>query len=291
MPTTALTFWIGSLSLAGIPVFAGFFSKDEIASTAWGRAVAEPWYWGAFAVLEIAAFLTAFYIARACFLTFSGQPRSHAATHAHESPSVMTAPLVVLAFFVCVLGWLGTPLVAGNLFEQFLRSAGPAGVAEAAAHFNWLAAGISVLIGVAGILLSASIYRWQIVPVNVLKYPLYPVYWAAKHKFFFDEIYQYTAVAGTLIASRLCKLIDVYVIDMAVNAVGWVVAYVVTFAVRVMDTYFVDGAVNLTGWVTGQAGKALTKLQTGRVQEYMGSAVFLGAAIALALLLVGLFIR
>jgi NADH-quinone oxidoreductase subunit L len=291
MPTTAVTFWIGSLSLAGIPVFAGFFSKDEIMSAAWARGLEAPWYWGAFVVLELAAFLTAFYVSRGCFLTFGGQARSAEAAHAHESPSVMTAPLVILACFAVLLGWVGTPLVAGNLFEQFVRYSPPGAVVEAAAHFNWAAAGISVFMGLSGLLVSALIYRWQVVPVNVLKYPFYPIYWAAKHKFFFDEIYTYTAVAGTLIASRLCKLIDVYVIDLAVNLVGWVTAYVVTFAVRVIDTYLVDGAVNFAGWITGKLGQALTRLQTGRVQEYVGGAVFLGAAIALALLIVGMFVR
>ena len=82
MPVTAVTFWIGSLALAGVPVFAGFFSKDEIITAAWSRGLENAWYWGVFAGLEIAAFLTAFYISRGCFLTFSGKPRSHAAQHA-----------------------------------------------------------------------------------------------------------------------------------------------------------------------------------------------------------------
>jgi NADH-quinone oxidoreductase subunit L len=291
MPTTAVTFWAGALSLAGVPVFAGFFSKDEIVSVAWGRALEAPWYWVAFIILELVAFLTAFYVGRGCFLTFSGTPRSTEAREAHESPAVMTGPLAVLAFFAVMMGWLGTPLVAGNLFEQLMHAITPGVTHGGGVHFNWGVAGISVLMALSGLGLAAAIYRWGIVPVGVLKYPFYPVYWAAKRKFFFDEIYGATAVAGTLLAARVASLVDVYVIDLAVNLVGWVTGHVVTFAVRVVDTYIVDGAVNATAWVTGQVGRAMTRLQTGRVQEYIGGAAFLGAAIALALLVAGLFVQ
>ncbi|HEY3398034.1 MAG TPA: NADH-quinone oxidoreductase subunit L [Armatimonadota bacterium] len=292
MPITAATFWIGSLALAGVPVFAGFFSKDEILSATWKLSLDSPWYWGVFAGLELSAFLTAFYIGRACFLTFSGAPRTHQAEHAHESPATMTAPLVVLAVFALLLGWVGTPLLAGNLFEQFVHYAPPgASLAEHLPAFNWGAAGVSVLMALSGLLLAGGIYRWRVIPVNLIKYPLYPLYWAAQHKFFFDEIYAHTAVAGTLLASRLARLVDVYVIDMAVNLVGWGTAYVIAFGSRLADTYLVDGAVNLVGWGTRQAGAVLARLQTGRVQEYVTGAAFLAAAIALALLVASMFVR
>jgi NADH-quinone oxidoreductase subunit L len=293
MPVTAVTFWVGSLALAGIPVFAGFFSKDEIISAAWTRGTENAWYWGVFAGLEIAAFLTAFYIGRGCFLTFSGKPRTHAAEHAHESPAVMTVPLIVLAAFALLMGWVGTPLVAGNLFEQLVHFT-PSAAEHAAEHlpaFNWGAAGVSVLMALSGLLLAAGIYRWKAIPVNLLKYPLYPLYWAAKRKFFFDEIYQYTAVAGTLLAARVARLVDVYVIDMAVNLVGWGTAYVIAFVSGLVDRYLVDGAVNAAGWVTGLMGRMLTRLQTGRVQEYVTGAALLGAAIGLALVVAGMFLR
>jgi NADH-quinone oxidoreductase subunit L len=293
MPVTTYTFWIGSLALAGIPVFAGFFSKDEIISAAWTRGTENGWYWGVFAGLEIAAFLTAFYISRGCFLTFSGKPRSHAAEHAHESPRVMTGPLVILAIFAALLGWVGTPLVAHNLFEQIVHFA-PAGSALAAEHlpsFNWAAAGVSVLMGLCGLSLAAAIYRFKVLSVNLIKYPFYPIYYGAQHKFFFDEIYEHTAIAGTLLASKVARLVDVYVIDMAVNAVGWVSAYVVSFGSGLVDKYIVDGAVNAVGWATGLAGRTLAKLQTGQVQEYVTGAAFLGAVIGLALLVAMMFVR
>ncbi len=291
MPITAWTFWTGSLALAGIPVFAGFFSKDEILGAAWSRSLEVPWYWTIFVGLELAAFLTAFYIGRGCFLTFSGRPRSPQAEQAHESPPVMTVPLVILALFALLLGWVGTPLVLENLFEQLVHFAPPGHQIAHLPTFNWTVAGISVLMALTGLLLSAGIYRWRFIPVNLIKYPLYPLYWVAKHKFFFDEIYQYTAVAGTVLAAKLCRLLDVYVIDLAVNLVGWVTAYAVTFAVRAVDTYIIDGAVNFTGWITGQLGRSVNRLQTGRVQEYVTGATFLGAVIAFALLLASMFLR
>jgi NADH-quinone oxidoreductase subunit L len=293
MPVTTGTFWIGSLALAGIPVFAGFFSKDEIISAAWTRGTENVWYWGVFAGLELAAFLTAFYISRGCFLTFSGKPRSHAAEHAHESPAIMTVPLVILACFALLLGWVGTPLVAHNLFEQIVHftpaAAGP--LAEHLPSFNWAAAGVSVLMGLTGLGLAAGIYRFKVIPVKLIKIPFYPIYWAAQHKFFFDEIYDHTAVAGTLLASKAARLVDVYVIDGTVNAVGWVTAYVVAFGSGLVDKYVVDGAVNAVGWVTSRTGRVLTKLQTGHVQEYVTGAAFLGAVIGLALLVAAMFLR
>jgi len=287
-PVTFLTFWAGTLALAGIFPFAGFFSKDEILAAAFHNAETHWIYWIFFIGLELAAFLTAFYMGRCCFLTFSGEARSDKAAHAHESPAVMTGPLVILAVFAVFLGWAGSPWVGGNLFHHFVHYAPPAteaahGLAAhgetEAAGFNWLVAAISTLMALGGLGLSAAIYRYSLVPVSWLKTPLYPLYYAAQHKFWFDDLYEGVIVRGVVWLANVLRWIDTNIVDGAVNLVGW--------GVRVgVATVYVDGAVNLVGWLTGRVGEYGSRLQTGRVQEYISALVFLGCAAAAALYLV-----
>ena len=123
IPTTFWTMFIGMLAIAGIPGFAGFFSKDEILWQAWtseGGAYRILWFVG-FAT----ALMTAFYMGRLIFLTFFGKPRmSHEVEHhMHESPKSMTVPLVILAIGSVAAGWLGVPhsLGGSNRFEKFLE--------------------------------------------------------------------------------------------------------------------------------------------------------------------------
>jgi NADH-quinone oxidoreductase subunit L len=110
MPTTFLVFVIGGLALSGVPIFAGFFSKDEILWQVFSTGNVIPW-----AILAIAALFTAFYTTRAIILTFYGQPRDkHLFDHAHESPAVMTVPLMILAVLSTIGGFLWIPIVSGG---------------------------------------------------------------------------------------------------------------------------------------------------------------------------------
>src|SRR5260370_12385866 len=114
LPVTYRTFVVGSLALAGIPVFAGFFSKDEIlAATA---ASGMPLHWLFWGVGWITAGLTAFYMFRAVYLTFGGNFRGthEQEHHLHESPPVMTVPLIILAVGALISGWAGVPLLRGG---------------------------------------------------------------------------------------------------------------------------------------------------------------------------------
>src|SRR6202045_3926903 len=123
IPTTYRTMLIATLAIAGIPPFAGFFSKDEILWQAWSsEGGAYRWLW---LIGFITALMTAFYMFRLMFLTFHGRPRmSHEVEHhIHESPKSMTAPLVILAICAISAGWLGWPhsLGGSNRFEKFLE--------------------------------------------------------------------------------------------------------------------------------------------------------------------------
>lgn len=310
MPVTFATFWAGTLALAGFPLFAGFFSKDEILSAAWGNAVGrggepgDPAGWVFFWGLELGAFLTAFYMGRLCYLTFSGEPRDEKAAHAHESPAVMTVPLVILAVFAVFLGWIGTPWVAGNLFHTFvhftplergpaLHGGGPSGMGAGMGlepeGVNWAVLGISTAMALGGLFVSALFYLWRVLPISLLKRPLYPLYLLAQHKFYFDEIYAVVPVGLTLGLSWGARLVDTYVVDGIVNAVGWATRWVFCGMAWVMDTFIVDGLVNLAGYASRWAGEALSRLQNGHVQEYVSGFVMFACGIALAVF-VGLFI-
>jgi len=292
MPVTYFTFWAGTLALAGFPLFAGFFSKDEILSAAWGNAAEDPSYWVFFWGLEIGAFLTAFYMGRLCFLTFSGEAREEKAAHAHESPREMTVPLVILAVFAVLLGWVGTPWLGGNLFHHFIHFApeGAEAAGEATLHTNWPVVGISTAMAVGGLLVAACMYLWNVVSPNVVKLPLYPVYVLAKKKFLFDELYSVIPVGLTVLLARGSRLVDTYIIDGLVNGVGWTTRWVFGWGSRLFDTIVVDGLVNACGYVSRWTGEVLSRLQTGHVQEYVSaSAMFLcgiAAAVFVAVLLV-----
>ncbi|MCE5239667.1 NADH-quinone oxidoreductase subunit L [bacterium] len=285
-PVTYWTFWAGTLALAGIFPFAGFFSKDEILTAAFHNT-AEHWvYWVFFVGLEIAAFMTAFYMGRACFLTFSGEPRSEKAEHAHESPNVMTVPLVILAVFAVLLGWIGSPWVGGNLFAGFLHSgaalAGGTPALGGEHGFSWLVAGISTLMALGGLLVSAAIYRYGVLNVNWIKIPAYPLYFAARHKFWFDDVYEGVLVRGVLLVAALFRWLDQNIVDGAVNLVGWGTRTLVALVAGWVDKWIVDGAVNLVGWMTKTVGEYGARLQTGRVQEYVSGFVFIACAVAAA---------
>ncbi len=289
MKVTYLTFWAGTLALAGFPLFAGFFSKDEILSAAWTNALEDPSYWVFFWGLEIGAFLTAFYMGRLCFVTFNGEARSEKASTAHESPATMTVPLIVLAVFAVLLGWVGTPWLGGNLFHHFIHyapeTAETAHGATAGAHTNWAVIGISTLMAIGGLLIAACMYLWKVVSPNVVKVPLYPVYLLAQKKFLFDELYSVIPVGLTLLLARGARLVDTYIVDGIVNGVGWTTRWVFGWGSRLFDTLVVDGIVNACGYVSRWAGELFSRLQTGHVQEYVSGAAMFVCGIAAAVFL------
>jgi len=278
MPATYVTMLVGGLALAGIPPLAGFWSKDEILLEAFqhDRTL---FYLGA-----AGAFVTAFYVFRLIFLTFTGSLRSQApgaghghAVHPHESPKVMTVPLIVLAGFSGVIGLVGAPWpVVGNLFHRFVHFE-----AAEAVPFDPTFALLSTAIAGAGILLAAVIYHWRWVSSATLRRALAPLYAVLVHKYWWDEFYAYTVIRPTLWVARRLRTFDVYVVDGAVNAIGIVFVWL-SRLYRVFDLYVVDGVVNLVGWIAKTTGAGLRYVQTGRAQNYL-LVIALGV-IALAML-------
>src|SRR5256712_341900 len=257
MPVTYVTMLVGGLALAGVPPFAGFWSKDEILLEAYhhDRTL---FYLGA-----AGAFVTAFYVFRMIFFTFPGSLRSHEA-HPHESPRVMAIPPIILAAFSGAIGLVGAPWpVVGNAFHRVVHFEGDEG-----APFDLNFAAISPAIAGAGILAAAVVYRWRWVSSAMLRRTLAPLYAVLVHKYWWDEFYVFTVVRPVVWVARQLRTFDIYVIDGAVNAVGIIFVWL-SRLYRVFDLYVVDGAVNLVGWLARATGGALRHVQTGRAQNYL----------------------
>jgi len=249
IPWTYWTFMAASVSISGIPPFAGFFSKDEILWKAYssngpGHTV--------YYLLAIAAFLTAFYSFRLIFMTFYGECRaSHeVAHHVHESPKVMLVPLFVLATLAVIAGFVGVPHVlhGSNGFESFMSgvfgegNAATEGAAEGASgglgEMTMMI--VSVLIGVSGIALAWFMYIIRPdLPGKVAKLS-FAVHDLLSKKYYVDEIYEATIINPIKVSSThfFWRFVDVGIIDGFVNAVGSIVDAMSRVLRRLQSGYY-----------------------------------------------------
>ncbi len=191
--TTAILMWIGSLALAGIWPFAGYFSKDVILEAAWasGSGVGRYAFWlGVFA-----AFITAFYSWRLIFLTFNGEPRAEpeVMSHSHESPQVMLIPLYVLAAGAIAAGVLGYDLFVGDGREGFWRESilvlPDHASLEAAHHAPFWVQHLPLVVGLLGIVAAWISYLWQPEIPGIVATRFRGVYLLLLNKWYFDELY------------------------------------------------------------------------------------------------------
>lgn len=170
MPLVYRTFLIGSASLAAVPfVTAGFYSKDLIIWESWSAPGGNPWLWGA---ALVGAFITSIYTFRMVFVTFFGEPHGHAA---HGPGIRMTLPLVVLAFFSIVAGFLELPHTMGNVtfFSDFLHTVLPAAEAENGRGNELLFQVIAAAVSLSGILIAYLLYyRRSAVPERLSEIPV-----------------------------------------------------------------------------------------------------------------------
>ncbi len=224
LPITFWTFFFATLAIAGIPPFAGFFSKDEILWQAFSRGSVLLWLIGA-----IAALMTAFYMFRAVFLTFYGKPRFDEHHHTpHEVDWKMWLPLVVLAALSIVGGFLGMPSVfgAGNAIESWLEPivgqgehiSLAMGTGAENTGLEWAMMAVSVAIALAGILIAVRIYeRKRTLAADEAK--LGGIYQLVHNKYYVDEIYNAGIVQPiyNISESFLWKIVDVRIIDGIIN--------------------------------------------------------------------------
>jgi NADH-quinone oxidoreductase subunit L len=221
MPVTFWTMLLAGGALAALPPLAGFWSKDAILASAFVNGHLVLW-----AVGILTAVLTAFYVTRALWLTFYGEPRDHHLyDHAHESPAVMTLPLVALAVGTAVLGILvGFPPEQGFI-DTFLRPvfAGESGHTPELATIVTLAV-VSVAAGVLGILAGLSMYvRHRPDPAAVSR-AAGPLYRLLVNKYFVDELYDHRIVEAFRAAFGAMWAFDIHVIDGLANRLGWLAA-------------------------------------------------------------------
>jgi NADH-quinone oxidoreductase subunit L len=231
MPLTHITFLISTLAIAGIPVFAGFFSKDEILLSAFfGETQGHLIYW---ALATTAAAVTSFYMFRLYYLTFSGVLRStdqHVRDHVHESPPVMTAPLAILAGLAILGGLLGLPIIKdAHILKSFLAPVFSTRGAIEQPHppmqIEFLLMAVSVGVAVIGIM--AARYFYYTNPESAKKLAkkegwIKIVYRTIQNKYYVDEIYDAIFVKPIFLASRdlLWRIFDMKVIDGLVNGIA-----------------------------------------------------------------------
>jgi NADH-quinone oxidoreductase subunit L len=284
---TSKTFVIGTLAIAGIPPLAGFFSKDAILGHAFERNFAL-WLVGL-----LTAFMTAFYMFRLFFLTFSGYSRAdeHASEHIHESPPTMTVPLMILAVLSFIGGWIGWPesLGGSDRLGKFLEPVmkgvtSEAGAAEAA-HHSWLAEYFPMLMALAivgaGIWLAVECYRTKRIAPELVAAKLPRVYDLLSHKYYVDEIYDALIVNRVKDLSTLFGLFDAKVIDgVGVDGAGWLARFGSSVSMW-WDKWVIDGLLNFGAKFTQLLSYPIRLLQTGMFSSY-AMVILIGLVVLLA---------
>ncbi len=255
MKITATTMFIASFSIAGIFPLSGFWSKDEIVAATVGHPI--------FLVLTLAvAFMTAFYMFRLCFLTFTGTPREREKfDHAHESPKSMTVPLIILAFLSVFAGWVGIPWLEHG-YSSFVYHHHPHH-----AEPSILLMIISLSIGLSGIGLAYLIYYKKSISADAIAERFKPLYTLLYNKYYFDEIYDATIVQPCYAICDFWFWFDQRIVDGAVNGSATLTIWW-SIAKRWFDDHIVDGAVNGLGYTIRGTGGILRFAQTGRLQNY-----------------------
>ena len=282
MPVTFWLYMIGTLALAGIVPFAGFWSKDEILLDA--NLHYPIVYW----LLTIAAFFTAFYMGRQIWMVFFGEARHEAAAHAEESKPIITAPLMVLAALSILGGALNLPFEGFHNLTQWLGHT--LGEVEAG-DLNWMVAGISTVLALVAILVSWLIYGRNPLTKgqpDPLKKPLGFIFTGMENKWFVDEIYWAAFVDRYVDISRfLADVIDWrfwhdwFHDKVIAGTYNWLANVALN---RYADQKGIDAFANLLGAATAKLSATLRKVQNGFVRSYALS-ILLGVVLILGYLL------
>jgi len=286
IPITFWTFFIATLAIAGVPGLSGFFSKDEILWQAFSSSHGHVLLW---LVAAVAAGMTAFYMFRALFLTFFGGSRvdEHVAHHIHESPKIMTVPLIILAFLSIIGGYVGVPHVLGGanhiheflapvlgggselgkahagitLLSQAWASSGESGGHSAALEL--LMMGVSVVIAFIGIGIAYLFYVKNPALPKLLAEKQRGLYKLVFNKYYIDELY------------------EILFID-SLKQLG-------TGLWRGFDDFVIDGTVNGIAYLVGWLSSLTRRIQTGFVQNYAFAMIIGGVIIAGYYIVRGLF--
>ncbi|NYF78108.1 NADH-quinone oxidoreductase subunit L [Granulicella arctica] len=281
MPITFATYAVGMLALCGFPLFfSGFWSKDEILHAAFVWSISRmPFYMGAFGAL-----LTAFYMTRQLCYVFAGVSRQAAISHTflssdthghnatpHESPAVMTTPLLILAAFAILLGLIGAP--AWPWFQSFLE--GEHATLNFAAFSN---AGILPLMAASSFLVFLGLgLGWWLYgrkPIATAEQPdalgkIQPhLFSILSHAFYVDELYSATILRLNAPCSLACDWFDRWVWNGAVQIISYLVL-ALAWLDNFFDTYVVNASFDESCQTVSRSGQILSRLQGGRIQSYL----------------------
>jgi NADH-quinone oxidoreductase subunit L len=288
MPITAYTMLVGVIAIAGLAVpgviaFSGYYSKDAIVATAMTFAGLNPSHFLLFYVPLLGAGITAFYMFRLWFYTFAGEPRDeHVYEHAHESPWVMTLPLIVLALFAA---FVATPMTGETgVLSRLLTASEPAGVADgllasegyaislpshAAIHVKHATAGAFALImAVLGGLTAYVFYGARLVDPADVRRQFASLHAFLVEKWWFDELYEVMFVRPVHIVARWCAAVDRGVFDGFLHAMARGAVRISQWD-RIFDEQIIDGFVNRLADVTFATGRIFGYLQTGKLRQYV----------------------
>jgi NADH-quinone oxidoreductase subunit L len=295
MPVTFATYAVGMLALSGFPLFfSGFWSKDDILHSAHQWRISHwPFYLGVFGAL-----LTAFYMTRQVALVFFGNCRlglkgvtgseQHTVEHAgvpekehphaevsgdpHESPRPMTIPLIILAAFAILLGFIGTP--AWPWFQHFLGEEGE--LAVKFARFGEAGVFSTMLISTAVVFVGIGIGWWLYgrKPIttgdeaDVLERAQPDIYHLLKRKYFVDEIYEWSFVRLNACWAKACAWVDAVIVSGAVQLCSYIVLGFSALN-RAIDDFVINLGFDKGCRSVGLGGKLMSRLQNGRVQSYL----------------------
>ena len=241
MPQTYWTYVVATLAIAGAPLTAGFFSKDLILWQAFNHGATALWGIGL-----ITAGMTAFYMFRQLFMVFHGECRAddHAKAHLHESPAVMTLPLMILAFGSIFTGWLGAPeYLWGNRWDLWLQPVfGAAEAHEGSVGTEVIVTLLTLAVVAVGIYFAYAKYGRDGTEVEQRAGAGGLLYRLSLNKYYVDEIYDHVFVRPFTAISD--------------------------FFARFIDPWVIDGTVNGVAAVTRGSSQVWRGLQTGNVQHY-----------------------
>jgi NADH-quinone oxidoreductase subunit L len=302
MPITAYTMLVGVIAISGLAIpfitlpffgniaFSGFYSKDEIVATALTYMSLNPEHFLLFLLPLVTAGITAFYMFRLWFMTFAGEPRDeHVYDHAHESPWVMTGPLVVLSVFAVGCAW-GMEIKDGHLepgyLVRLLLSSEPAHVAAGATgaghlglslpsreqihHYHSTAGAAALLAALTGLVISYLVYVSRIIDPAGVARQLAGTYHFLVEKWQFDNLYDAMFVRPVHVVARWCQVFDRDYIDAFLHALTRFAVWIAKWD-RVFDEKVVDRIVNLLADVTYAVGRSLRAVQTGSLRQYVMS--------------------
>ena len=295
MPYTAYTMLIGCLAIigAGLPFplagvlvgFSGFYSKDAIIEQGLSYAQVNPAHYVLFLAAAGGAALTAFYMFRMWFMTFTGEPRdAHRYDHAHESPRLMVYPLLVLAFFAVTVGWSLGGLSLPGLLEQ-ARPQGTLPTVEGGMMLTELvlpnehlshvpeikepAGLIAFSTALGGLLLASVIYLWRVIDPYEVRQQFAGVYRFLIHKWWFDELYNALFVQPTLFIARRISEFDRKIIDGLIHGLAAFTKLLARLEDSIVDRFLVDGLINAVARRTWNLGLSLHSMQTGQLRQYV----------------------